>query len=83
VSATPYSASPATPPHPSRRSSAVAWTDPRTVQGRDGEGILTAELDLDDLARARFDLDTTGHYARPDVFTLHVDESPRATVTGG
>ncbi|MEU2748460.1 nitrilase-related carbon-nitrogen hydrolase [Streptomyces collinus] len=44
---------------------------------RDGEGILTAELDLDDLARARFDLDTTGHYARPDVFTLHVDESPR------
>jgi nitrilase len=50
---------------------------------RDGEGILTAELDLDDLARARFDLDTTGHYARPDVFTLHVDESPRATVTGG
>ncbi|MGJ5831620.1 nitrilase-related carbon-nitrogen hydrolase [Streptomyces ossamyceticus] len=48
---------------------------------RDGEGILTAELDLDDLARARFDLDTTGHYARPDVFTLQVDESPRATVT--
>nr|WP_042191939.1 nitrilase-related carbon-nitrogen hydrolase [Kibdelosporangium sp. MJ126-NF4]CEL20385.1 Plant-induced nitrilase, hydrolyses beta-cyano-L-alanine [Kibdelosporangium sp. MJ126-NF4]CTQ97610.1 Plant-induced nitrilase (EC 3.5.5.1), hydrolyses beta-cyano-L-alanine [Kibdelosporangium sp. MJ126-NF4] len=48
---------------------------------RDGEGILTAELDLDDLARARFDLDTTGHYARPDVFTLHVDESPHRTVT--
>ncbi|WP_055716742.1 hypothetical protein [Streptomyces torulosus] len=51
--------------------------------GRDGEGILAAELDLDDLARARFDLDTTGHYARPDVFTLLVDESPRANVTGG
>ncbi|MFD7500200.1 nitrilase-related carbon-nitrogen hydrolase [Streptomyces sp. NPDC059850] len=50
---------------------------------RDGEGILTAELDLDDLARARFDLDTTGHYARPDVFTLHVDESPHPTVTSG
>ncbi|MFE8006801.1 nitrilase-related carbon-nitrogen hydrolase [Streptomyces sp. NPDC057418] len=49
---------------------------------RDGEGILTAELDLDDLTRARFDLDTTGHYARPDVFTLHVDESPHPTVTG-
>ncbi|MFE2011471.1 nitrilase-related carbon-nitrogen hydrolase [Streptomyces sp. NPDC059491] len=48
---------------------------------RDGEGILTAELDLDDLARARFDLDATGHYARPDVFTLQVDESARAHVT--
>ncbi|MEU1292586.1 nitrilase-related carbon-nitrogen hydrolase [Streptomyces sp. NPDC005840] len=47
---------------------------------RDGEGILTAELDLDDIARARFDFDPVGHYARPDVFTLHVDESPRATV---
>ncbi|MER6135497.1 nitrilase-related carbon-nitrogen hydrolase [Streptomyces sp. NPDC001815] len=52
---------------------------------RDSEGILTAELelDLDQLTRVRFDLDTTGHYARPDVFTLHVDESPHATVTGG
>ncbi len=48
---------------------------------RDGEGILTAQLDLDDLTRARFDLDTTGHYARPDIFTLHVDESPHSTVT--
>jgi nitrilase len=48
---------------------------------RDGEGILSASLDLDDLVRARFDLDSTGHYARPDVFTLHVDESSRASVT--
>ncbi|MFE1843483.1 nitrilase-related carbon-nitrogen hydrolase [Streptomyces sp. NPDC059515] len=49
---------------------------------RDGEGILTAELDLDDLVRARFDFDPVGHYTRPHVFTLHVDESPTATVTG-
>lgn len=49
---------------------------------RDGEGILTAALDLDDLTRARFDFDPTGHYARPDVFTLHVDESAREGVTG-
>ncbi|MFD4997573.1 nitrilase-related carbon-nitrogen hydrolase [Streptomyces buecherae] len=48
---------------------------------RDSEGILTATLDLDDLARARFDFDATGHYARPDVFALHVDESARAAVT--
>ncbi|RDG37640.1 nitrilase-related carbon-nitrogen hydrolase [Streptomyces corynorhini] len=44
---------------------------------RDGEGILTAELDLGDLARGRFDLDVTGHYARPDIFTLEVDETAR------
>lgn len=30
------------------------------------EGILTAELDLDDIARGKFDLDIVGHYARPD-----------------
>ena len=47
---------------------------------RDGEGLLMADLDLDDLARGRFDFDAAGHYARPDVFTLIVDESARATV---
>ncbi|WP_052229666.1 nitrilase-related carbon-nitrogen hydrolase [Streptomyces sp. CT34] len=50
---------------------------------RDGEGILTAELDLDDLARARFDFDPVGHYGRPDIFTLRVDESSRSTVING
>ncbi|MEV4316183.1 nitrilase-related carbon-nitrogen hydrolase [Actinocrispum sp. NPDC049592] len=47
---------------------------------RDREGILTAEADLDDLARARFDFDPVGHYARPDVFTLRVNETPCVTV---
>ncbi|MFE5812691.1 nitrilase-related carbon-nitrogen hydrolase [Streptomyces sp. NPDC056479] len=47
---------------------------------RDGEGILTAELDLDELGRARFDFDPVGHYARPDVFTLRVDTSAHAAV---
>jgi nitrilase len=50
---------------------------------RDGEGILRATVDLKDLARARFDFDATGHYARPDVFTLHVDETPRRAVRSG
>jgi nitrilase len=47
---------------------------------REAEGVLTARLDLDDLARARFDFDATGHYARPDVFTLLYDDRPHASV---
>jgi nitrilase len=47
---------------------------------RGGEGMLTAELDTDDLARARFDFDPVGHYARPDVFSLRVDEAPKRAV---
>jgi hypothetical protein len=38
------------------------------------ECVLTADLDRADLARAKFDFDAVGHYARPDVFRLHVDE---------
>jgi nitrilase len=44
------------------------------------EGLVSATIDLDDLARARFDLDVVGHYARPDVFALHVDERPKPAV---
>jgi nitrilase len=48
---------------------------------RDGEAVLVADLDLDEIARGRFDLDVVGHYARPDVFRLVVDRAPRAPVT--
>jgi len=34
------------------------------------EALLTAEVDLNDRMRAKFDLDVAGHYARPDVFDL-------------
>jgi nitrilase len=50
---------------------------------RDGEEILFADLDLDEVARSKFDLDVVGHYARPDVFRLIVDESPKPPVTPG
>jgi nitrilase len=43
-------------------------------------GLLTARIDLDELVRARYDFDVVGHYARPDVFSLTVDERPRQTV---
>jgi nitrilase len=46
----------------------------------DGEGILVADLDLTAIPRAKFDFDVTGHYARPDVFRLEVDERPRRPV---
>jgi len=42
----------------------------------DQEGTLFAELDLAEIARSRFDFDVTGHYARPDVFKLTVNEEP-------
>ncbi|MEZ5288958.1 MAG: nitrilase-related carbon-nitrogen hydrolase [Vicinamibacterales bacterium] len=45
-----------------------------------GESILTAEIDLHDITRARMDFDAVGHYARPDVFQLEVDESVHAPV---
>jgi nitrilase len=48
---------------------------------RDEEGILFADLDLADLARARMDFDAVGHYARPDIFQLLVDESSRTPVS--
>ncbi len=44
------------------------------------EAILTADLDLDDVARGKFDLDVVGHYARPDVFQLTVNEKPTPPV---
>jgi nitrilase len=46
-----------------------------------GESILFADLDLDDLARAGYDFDVTGHYARPDLFHLEVNELPQQPVT--
>jgi nitrilase len=44
-------------------------------------GVLTADLDLDALAPRRRLIDVAGHYNRPDVFQLLVDERPRAPVT--
>ena len=41
-------------------------------------GLLTASVDTEDLVRARYDLDVCGHYSRPDIFTLEVDERARS-----
>lgn len=36
-------------------------------------GALVAELDLEDIPRAKLDFDVVGHYSRPDIFGKHTD----------
>ncbi|GAB3629852.1 carbon-nitrogen hydrolase family protein [Pandoraea terrae] len=43
--------------------------------------MLTAEIDLRNITRGKFDFDVTGHYSRPDIFRLTVDERRQAPVT--
>lgn len=40
------------------------------------EMLLTAELDHSLLIKSKLDFDVIGHYARPDVFQLHVHKQP-------
>lgn len=46
----------------------------------DQEGIITAEIDVAQVARALYDFDPVGHYSRPDVFTLNVDKREKRAV---
>lgn len=46
----------------------------------ESEAILVADLDMNQIAQGKFDFDVVGHYARPDVFSLFVDETPKASV---
>ncbi len=46
----------------------------------EGPSLLIADLDSRDLARAKYDFDVVGHYARPDVFRLEVNERPTTVV---
>jgi nitrilase len=48
----------------------------------EGETILTADLDLNEIARGTFDFDPVGHYSRPDVFQLRVNEAAATPVVG-
>jgi nitrilase len=61
-----------------RGGSAIVSPLGKVLAGPDysGETILTAEIDLGDIGRGKFDFDVAGHYSRPDVFSLTVNEQP-------
>lgn len=44
------------------------------------EDIITAELDMKQIACSQFDFDPVGHYARPDVFKLLVNKKKQTSV---
>ena len=45
-----------------------------------GETVLYARIDPAKVVRGKYDFDATGHYARPDVFQLVVDDRPKSAV---
>lgn len=47
----------------------------------ESQGMLTAEIDIAQVGAARRTLDVVGHYARPDLFQLHVNNRPAPPVT--
>ncbi|XP_027347477.1 bifunctional nitrilase/nitrile hydratase NIT4A isoform X2 [Abrus precatorius] len=47
----------------------------------DGEALISADLDLGEIARAKFDFDVVGHYSRPEVLSLIVKDHPTNPVT--
>ncbi len=57
-----------------RGGSLIAAPDTRVIaQAGEGEETLLVELDLGEVSAGLTNLDTDGHYARPDVFELRVD----------
>ncbi len=59
--------------------SLIADPDGKLVAGplEAEEGILYADARPDQLVGPRWQLDVAGHYARPDIFSLHVHRAPR------
>ena len=65
-----------------RGGSAIVSPLGRILAGPDfsGETILYATIDPAEVMRAKYDFDATGHYARPDVFSLTVDTRAKPAV---
>ncbi|XP_050221906.1 bifunctional nitrilase/nitrile hydratase NIT4B-like isoform X2 [Mercurialis annua] len=47
----------------------------------DGEALLTAEIDVGEIAKAKFEFDVAGHYSTPTILSLTVKDHPTKTVT--
>lgn len=64
----------------SRGGSCIVGPDGSILAGPiwEEEAILTADLDLDDITRWKYDFDVVGHFARPDLFTLVVHDNRAA-----
>jgi predicted amidohydrolase len=62
--------------------SAIIGPNSKYIEGPvlDQECILFADLDLGLAVEGRMFLDTAGHYSRPDVFHLEVDDRPQTGV---
>ena len=46
----------------------------------DSPCILTADLDLDEIPKSKYDFDVVGHYSRSDIFRLYVNTQPMPPV---
>jgi aliphatic nitrilase len=64
--------------------SAIIGPDARIIAGphRDDEAILYGEADLGVIPFAKFFADSSGHYARPDVFSFGIDGRAQTVLSG-